>query len=402
MDGTAQASGPLEGISVLDISTMLAAPIAATILGDFGADVLKVEEPGRGDFPRWPSPVPGGVTPMWAQEGRNKRSVTLDLRQATGRLLAHRLIARTDVLIVNFRPERLEEWGLVPEDLCAANPALVVLAVSGYGATGPYRNRGSFDRIASAYSGHTYVSGPADGAPVRGGFAVIDYMTAYLGAFSVLAALRHRDRTGEGQVIDLALYEAAFRATEGALVGYSHTGFVRDRLGSRNPFVVPACETAAGDGKHVAYHAGTPALFARLAEAIGRADLLEDDRFATPHGRLVNQVALYKIVDGWVASVPAAEVVETLTAVDVPASIVMSVADIAADPHYIERETFVAVEHEDLGPLLMPAPVPRLSRSPGSIRNLGPRIGSSNRDVYVGELGLDDSEYAALEADGVI
>lgn len=228
---------PLEGIRVLDLSTVLAAPVTATFLGDFGAEVVKVEEPGRGDFTRG-TPT-GARSPYWAQEARNKKSVTLDLRTERGRSLVRDLVPHFDVVITNYRPPTLVKWGLDPDSLRALAPDAILVYVTGYGLTGPYRDRGSFDRIASAFAGLTHVTGDPDRPPVRSGYSTIDYMAAYLGAFSVVTALYHRDTAGGGgQVVDLALYEAGFRASEDALASYATTGQVRERLGNRNPKIV--------------------------------------------------------------------------------------------------------------------------------------------------------------------
>ena len=247
---------PLEGIRVLDLATFLAAPVAATLLAEFGAEVIKVEDPGAGDFPRWHAGRQGDRTPLWAQEGRNKSSVTLNLRTTEGQSLARDLAARCDVVVTNFRPATAARWGLTTEDFMAIDPQLIVLSITGFGLTGPYRDRGSFDRIASAFSGHTFVSGFPDRPPVRSGFATIDYLGAYAGAFGILAALRARDAGQGGQVIDLALAEVALRATEAAPAEYASTGRVRQRVGNRNPNVVPASEATAADGRYVAFHAG--------------------------------------------------------------------------------------------------------------------------------------------------
>jgi len=392
----------LAGIRVLDLSAVLAAPVAATLLGDFGAEVIKVEEPRTGDFPRRSAPMPGGRTPLWAQEGRNKASITLDLRRAEGQEIARRLAAVCDVVVTNFRPRTAEKWGLSPERLLEVDDRLVVLSITGYGLTGPYRDRGAFDRVACAYSGQTYVSGYPEHPPVRCGFAVVDFMTAYLGAFAVLAALRARDLGHGGQYIDLALYEAAFRATEGALADYAASGVLRERVGNRNPSIVPASDATARDGKRVSYHAGTPPLLARLTATIGRPELASDPRFATLSARVANQEELYAIIDAWIAGRDAHEVVDRLSAADVPAAVVNSMADILYDEHFLARRTFELVDDPDLGVLPIAAPVPRLSGTPGRIRELGAELGSSTNRVLGDLLGLESTELERLAEEGVI
>ncbi len=399
----------LAGVRVLDLSSIIAAPVTATMLGDFGAEVVKVEEPGRGDFMRRSAVQPGGRSLQWVQDARNKKSVTLNLREAAGREVLHRLLPHFDVVVTNFRPPTLERWGLGPDELHARYPRLVVLYITGYGMTGPYRQRGAFDRVASAFSGLTYVTGEAGRPSVRSGFAVIDYMTAYMGAFSVVTALYHRDRQagtglvgGTGQVIDLALYEPGFRASEEALLSYAMHGRVRERTGNINRNVVPAANFTAADGREVVIHAGTDPLVRRLSQIMGQPDLAEDVRFSTYAARVENQDVLYEIIGAWAGMHPADRLIELLVAADIPASPVMNIADIAADPHYRERGTIAAVHDDEFGDLLMAGPIPKMSRTPGSIRSLGPVLGAHNGEIYGDLLGMKRAELDALHASGVI
>ncbi|WP_426368005.1 CaiB/BaiF CoA transferase family protein [Streptomyces sp. E-08] len=395
------ANLPLAGIRVLDLSTVLAAPVTATFLGDFGAEVVKVEEPGHGDFTR--GAAGGGRSPYWAQEARNKKSVTLDLRTASGQRLIRELVPRFDVVITNYRPPTLEKWGLDPDSLRVLAPDTVLVYVTGYGLTGPYRDRGSFDRIASAFAGLTHVTGDPDRPPVRSGYSTIDYMAAYLGAFSVVTALYHRDTAGGGgQVVDLALYEAGFRASEDALTAYATTGRVRERLGNRNPLIVPATDFTTADGRRLSLHAGTDPLFRRLAAVMGSPELADAPEYATRSARIEHADRLYALIADWVAGRTADALTELLNDAGVPASPLMSIADIAADPHYLERGSLVHVEDPEFGALPMPAPIPRLSETPGSIRSTGPALGEHNTEVYRELLGLGPTELAALRADGVI
>ncbi|MCT2541770.1 MULTISPECIES: CaiB/BaiF CoA-transferase family protein [Streptomyces] len=392
---------PLEGIRVLDLSTVLAAPVTATFLGDFGAEVVKVEEPGRGDFTRG-TPT-GARSPYWAQEARNKKSVTLDLRTERGRSLVRDLVPHFDVVITNYRPPTLVKWGLDPDSLRALAPDAVLVYVTGYGLTGPYRDRGSFDRIASAFAGLTHVTGDPDRPPVRSGYSTIDYMAAYLGAFSVVTALYHRDTAGGGgQVVDLALYEAGFRASEDALASYATTGQVRERLGNRNPKIVPASDFTTSDGRRLSLHAGTDPLFRKLAALMGTPEIADAPEYATRAARAENADSLYAAIADWVAAYTAADLAKRLNEAGIPASPLMNIADIAADPHYRERGTLVTVQDPEFGELPMPAPVPRMSETPGSIRTTGPALGEHNAEVYQGLLGIDAEQLAALRADGVI
>ncbi|SRR5579875_17887 len=398
-----ESSGALAGVRVLDVSSVLAAPVAATMLADFGAEVVKVETPGVGDFVRRGATGPGGRSLEWIQEARNKRSITLDLHHPRGRELLRQLIGHFDVLVVNFRPPTLHSWGLDPETIHRAFPDLIALYVTGYGLTGPYRDRGAFDRVASAFAGLTYVSGFPEGPPVRTGYAVIDYMTAYLGAFSVVTALYHRDvRNGGGQVIDLALYEAGFRASEGALLHYAVDGTIRERTGNRNLDVVPASDFTTADGRRIAIHAGTQSLFVRLSELMGRPELVEDQRFSTHRARVDNQDELYELIGQWVAEHRCDDLMTMLADAGIPGAPVMNIADIVSDPHYRHRETFMAWKDDEYGDLLMVSPIPKMSSTPGRVRSGGPPLGAHNNDVYGSLLGLSAHEIDELAQLGIV
>lgn len=396
---------PLSGVRVLDVATVLAAPVTATMLGDFGADVVKIEEPGQGDFTRnGPGAATGGARSLqWIQEARNKKSVTVDLRTPRGQQLLRDLVPHFDVVVTNYRPPTLEKWGLAPDALRELNPRAVIVCVTGYGLNGPYRDRGAFDRVASAFAGLTYVSGEQDRPPVRSGYAVIDYMAAYLAAFATVTALYHRDlHGGDGQIIDLALYEAGFRAGENALLAYGALGQVRERSGNQNPDIVPASDFDTADGRRVSLHAGTDTLFRRLCQVIGRPHLADDPRFAARDERVAHQDELYPIIAEWVASQDADTVVGMLNDANIPAAPIMSIADIAADPHYRERGTFVEVDDPEHGPVPMVAALPRMSGTPGRIRSLGPRLGEHTDEILHDLLGLDPAALRALHDDGVV
>ena len=395
----------LSGVRVLDLATVLAAPVAATFLGDFGAEVVKVEDPNGGDFTRLGAggDRPGRRSLHWVQEGRNKQSVTIDLRTSGGRDLVRSLVPHFDVVVLNFRPPTLEKWGLTPQELQEINPRAVILCVTGYGLTGPYRERGAFDRIASAFSGLTHVSGEEDGPAVRSGYSVIDYMAAYLAAFATVSALYHRDLvSGVGQIVDLGLYEAGFRASENALLAYGAYGKVRGRTGNRNPGIAPASDFATADGRTISLHAGTDALFERLAAVMGAPELAEDPRFARATDRVAHQDELYPLVATWAATLDSDEAVAALNRADVPAAPLMDISDIADDPHYRERGTVVTIADQDHGELPMAGPIPRLSRTPASIRNLGPGLGEHTDEVLEHFLGRTSEELAELRAQGVI
>ena len=393
----------LAGVRVLDVSAVLAAPVSATMLGDFGADVVKVEAPRVGDFTRRGAAQEGGRSLEWVQEARNKRSITLDLHHHRGREILKQLLAHFDVLVTNFRPPTLRAWGLDQETIRREFPDLIALYITGYGLTGPYSDRGAFDRIASAFAGLTYVSGFPESPPVRSGFAVIDYMTAYLAAFSVVTALYHRDlRGGGGQAIDLALYEAGFRASEGALLHYAANGSVRERSGNRNPEVVPASDFVTADGRRVAIHAGTQSLFGRLAGVMGRQDLLDDPRFSTHHARVEHQNELYDTIAAWASTQPCDALIDVLAEADIPCAPIMSIADIASNTHYRDRESFMPWKDEDYGDILMVSPIPKMSVTPGAVRSGGPGLGAHNDEIYGSLLGLSPRDVHALEEQGII
>ena len=396
---------PFDGVRVLDLATVMAGPVAATTLADFGADVIKVEEPTRGDTVRQ---LRGGAGAglFWLQEGRNKRCVTLDLRKPEGQQMLARLAEKSDALIESFRPGTMEAWGLGPERLCEENPRLVYARVSGYGQTGPYRERGSFDRVAAAFSGVTYASGYPDRPPVRAGFALADYMTATWTAFAIGMALYHRDRDGNGegrgQVIDLALYEPLLRASEATTVIYDRFGAVRERTGNRHPAAVPSGLYETRDGAYVTLFAAPDHLLQRLAGAMERPDLPEDPRFASPGARRRNAAELEKEVERWMAGLSAEEVLAKLERAKIPASRVNSIADLFADPHVAARENIVSVADGSGGEIRMVGVLPKLSRTPGRIRHAGRALGADNAEVYAEILGLDLVEVDDLRKRGVI
>jgi formyl-CoA transferase len=397
------ARTPFEGLRVLDLATVMAGPVAATLLADFGAEVIKVEEPTRGDTIRG---LGGGAGAdlFWLQEGRNKRCITLDLRQPEGQELLARLAARCDVLIESFRPGTMEAWNLGPERLCEENPRLVYLRMSGYGQTGPYRERGAFDRVAAAFSGVTYATGEPDRPPIRSGYALADYMSAAYNAFAVAMVLYHRDAQGDGrgQVIDLALYEPLLRASEAAAVVFDRFGVVRERTGNRHAAAIPSGLYEASDGAWVTLFAAPDHLFERLARAIGRPDLARDPRYANAGARRKHADELESEIGDWMAEHTASEILERLLAAQVPVSRVNSIADVFADPHVAARENLVPVADGEGGQVRMVGVLPKLSRTPGRIRHAGRPLGADNREVYRELLGLGAEELGALRERGII
>jgi crotonobetainyl-CoA:carnitine CoA-transferase CaiB-like acyl-CoA transferase len=406
MSDTTPSKGPLAGIRVIDAATVIAAPFCATLLGESGADVLKVEHPDGGDaLRRFGTPTSCGDTLTWLSEGRNKRSVTLDLRSKEGAKIFKDLIAQTDVLCENFRTGTLEKWGLGWDVLHDINPRLVMLRVTGYGQSGPYSDRPGFARVAHAVGGLAYLTGMPRGTPMTPGSTTLaDYMTGLYGCVGVLIALRHRDLTGEGQYVDAALYESVFRCTEELASAYGMYGLVRERQGSsHNDFACPHGHFSTKDGKWVAISCATDLLFARLASAMKRPELALPDNYGEQTVRLAHRLEVNEIVRDWCGSLTREEVLQRCYATDTPAGPLNNIADIFGDRQFHVRQNIVAVNEPDIGEvLMMPAPVPKLSETPGSIRSLGPRLGEHTDEVLGELLGLGAERLAELRQRKVI
>jgi crotonobetainyl-CoA:carnitine CoA-transferase CaiB-like acyl-CoA transferase len=402
-------SGPLVGIRVLDLGTRIGAPFAATLLGDLGADVIKVEMPGEGDFMRSIGPFVDDHSLFWAVEGRSRRSITLNLRLPKGQELLRRLVRHADVVVENFRPGTLEKWGLDYEALAAENPGVILTRVSVYGQTGPYRRRPGLDRNGIAMGGLMYVTGYPDRPPVRPGVIVSDYLTGVFNAFAIVAALYERDRTARasgstprGQWVDLSLYESILRIMEHTVAAYDRLGVVREREGNRLSNSAPLDNWETKDGKWVCIVAAGDGLFPRFARAMGRADLLHDPRFETMARRAEHGDEINGIVAAWVKRHTAAEIEAVLAAHDVPFGVAYSVADIVADPHVRERGDIETVDDPVIGPVRMQGVYPRFSRTPGRIRSGAPRLGQHNREVYGELLEMGEAELEELREEGVI
>ncbi len=394
---------PLKGIRVLDIGTRIAAPFAATLLADFGAEVIKVELPGQGDFLRSIGPFEDGYSLFWAVEGRNRKSVTLDLRKPRGQELFKRLVAVSDVVVENFRPGTLEGWGLGYDVLEPIRPGLVLSRASVYGQTGPYRQRPGLDRNGIAFGGLLYLTGYADRPPVRPGLLVSDYLTGVFNAFAIVMSLYHRDlRGGGGQCIDVSLYESVFRIMEHTVAAYDRLGAVREREGNRLRNSAPLDNWQTKDGKWLCIVAAGDGLFPRLVRAMGREDLLRDPRFATLAQRAAHGDEINGIVGEWVAAHTAEEIEGMLLPAEVPVSRAYSIADIFADPHYAARADIAVVDDPTIGPVRMQGVYPRLSATPGAVRRGAPKLGEHNREIYRDLLGLSASEIEELAAARVI
>lgn len=397
-----RSAGPLAGLKVLDAATVYAAPFAASLLADMGADVLKIELPGSGDPLRGMQPFAGEEPLGWTALTRDKRCVTLDLRKDEGQELFLRLLADRDVLFENFRPGTLDRWGLGVDRMRKANPDLVVVRVSGYGQTGPYGAKAGFGTPATAFSGYAYISGYPDRPPVLPQISLVDYVTGLFAALGATTALYHRDALGgRPQEVDVALYESMFRLLEGVVAQYDQLGIVRERTGNQLSASVPAGMFATADGRWMVLTTSTDRTFNRLAALMGRSDMLTDPRYRTNRARVEHRDEVDAIVAEWFGQRPADEVQRRCDEHGVPVSAVMSVADIFADPHYAARDMLVEVEHPRLGRMKVPGVVPKFSETPGTVRGVGPALGEHNREVY-GELGLSDDDLARLSEEGVI
>lgn len=396
------SGGPLSGLRVLDIATVYAGPFAATLLGDMGADVVKVEQPGPGDSLRGMGPFSGDESLTWAVSARNKRGITLDLRTDEGHDIFCRLLAKQDILIENFRPGTMERWGLGIERLREANPDIIVVHVSGFGQTGPYRDRAGFGTPATAFSGYAYISGYPDRTPILPPISLTDYVTGMFAAFGALAALYLRDvRGGSGQEVDVALYESMFRLLEGVVTEYDKLGSVRERTGNQLSASVPAGMYRSKDDHWLVLTTSTDRTFERLAGVIGRPDLITDPRYATNRSRLERRDEVDDIVADWFVRHSARHIGEVCNAAGVPVSPVNSIAEIFEDPHYKSREMLVQVDHPRLGTLRLPGVIPKFSETPGKVHRPGPELGEHNAEVFA-EIGLTEADLIALAEKGVI
>ena len=398
-DGVTGA-GALSDIRVIELGQLLAGPFCGQLLGDMGADVIKVEPPGAGDPMReWGQ---GEVKVQWEVIARNKRSVTANLRIPEGQALVRRLIATADVLVENFKPGTLEKWGLGPAALQAEYPGLIIARMSGYGQTGPYSDRAGFGGIGEAMGGWRYIVGEPDRAPSRVGVSIGDTLTATFGCMGVLAALHHRSQTGQGQVIDAALYESVLQVMEGLVPEYDHNRFIRERSGSILPGIAPSNVYSCQDGEYM-IGANKDSLWKRLASAMGQPELGDDPRYATHIARGENQLELDERINAWTHRLTIAEVDALMIANSIPAGQVYRAPEMLADPHFQAREAIIEVATERFGPLKMQGTFPKLSRTPSGVRRPAPaRPGQHNAEIYGDLLGLGADDLARLKAAGAI
>jgi crotonobetainyl-CoA:carnitine CoA-transferase CaiB-like acyl-CoA transferase len=398
-------TGALKDIRVVEMGQLLAGPFCGQLLGDMGAEVIKIEPPGtNGDEGGDPMRLWGNGDEKlnWEVISRNKKCVSANLRVPEGQALIRRLIETADVLIENFKPGTLEKWGLGPDVLHKANPGLIIARMSGYGQTGPYSDRAGFGGIGEAMGGWRYIVGEADRPPARMGISIGDTITATYGCMGVLAALHHRSKTGEGQVIDAALYESVLQVMESVIPEYDHMGIIRERSGSFLPGIAPSNVYQCSDGDFM-IGANKDAIFKRFAAAMGQPELATDARYATHLARGRNQIELDVLINEWTRTLTMAQVDALMIAHSVPAGRVYRAPEMLADPHFQAREAIVAVETERFGTLKMQGAFPKFSATPSSIRSPAPsQVGQHNEEVYGALLGVDAAALSALKAAGVI
>jgi formyl-CoA transferase len=391
----------LAGLKVLELGQLIAGPFAAKTLADFGAEVIKIEAPGAGDPLRKWRLLKDGTSVWWQVQSRNKRSLALDLRHPDGQQVVRTLAAEADVLIENFRPGALEGWNLAPQDLLAANPRLIVLRISGYGQTGPYRNRPGFGVVGEAMGGLRHLTAEPGRVPVRVGVSIGDTLSALHGVIGVLLALQHRHATGQGQIIDVALYEAVFNCMESLLPEYSAFGAVRGPAGSALPGIAPSNAYRCQDGGYALIAGNGDSIFRRLMTLIGRDDLANDAALVDNAGRVARVAELDEAIGAWAAQRTVDEVLAALDGASVPAGRIYTVADIAGDPHYRARGMLDEVRMDDGSLLSVPGFVPKLSATPGRHRRNAPALGQDS-DAVLREIGLDDEQIARLRATGIV
>lgn len=400
----------LEGLRVLELGQLIAGPFAARLFAEFGADVIKVEPPAKpgaegGDpLRKWRKlhpDNPSGTSLWWFVQARNKRSITIDMRQPEGQQIVRDLAAKADIVIENFRPGALEKWGLGYEQLSANNPGLILVRLSGYGQTGPYRDRPGFGAIAESMGGMRYVTGFPDRPPVRMNLSIGDSISALHAVIGALAALQSRHTTGRGQVVDVALYESVFNLMESTLPEFDRYGVVRERTGTNLTGIVPSNTYPTADGRHIVIGGNGDSIYKRLMNAIGRADLADDPALANNAGRALRVTEIDEAIAAWSRGVTLDEALAVMERADVPSGRIYSIEDIVRDPQYQARGVIEQTTLDDGSSLAIPAVVPRLSATPGGTKWLGPALGQHTHEVLA-DLGYDDGTIQRLRDQGVI
>ena len=400
---TKSQNKPLKGVRVIDAGNMVAAPFATVLLADFGADVIKIEHPKYGDGQRKLEPIMDGIPLWWKSVARNKRCITLDLGKPQGAELFKQIAKGQDVIVENYRPGTFEKWGIGPDVLSAIDPRIIMLRISGFGQTGPYKNRAGFGRVAEAMSGLTNLIGEPDSPPMSPGYPLGDLIAGIFGSLSIMMALYHRDlRGGTGQVIDLGLFEAVFRFLDFDPIQYDQMKTIHRRTGNRVAYVAPSSMFKTKDGKYLTLAASTQNVWLRLAEAIGRKELTTDPKFIDNPARVENSIEVNGIVGAWIEQHTREEVIEHFDKFEVAYSSVFDMEDVFRDVQYRAREAMVRVPDADLGEAIVQNVVPKFSATPGSVDFLGRKLGEDNEAIYCDELGLSKEKLKELKAAGVI
>lgn len=394
--------GPLANIRVVEMGTLYAGPLVGQLLGDMGAEVIKIEPPEKGDpMRKWGHKLPKDQSLWFPVVSRNKKSVTINLRAAEGQKLARRLISTADILTENFRPGTLERWGLDYESLSADNPGLIMVRVTGYGQTGPYSSWAGFGSIGEAMGGLRYITGDPQTPTSRTGISIGDAMAGTMGTIGALGALHHRENTGEGQVVDTSLVESVLSYMESLIPEYQFTGYVRERTGGRLPNVAPSNSYPTRDGEGIIIAANQDSVFQRLCELMGRPELPKDPRFADHVSRGENYAELDEMISEWTKTMPAKELYDKLGEAGVPAGFIYTAPDMLEDQHFQARSSIIESDHPVLGPFKMQAPHPKLSRTPAEVRWVAPQLGEHNEEVFE-ELGYSRDELEHLRETEVI
>ncbi|MDY3330499.1 MAG: CoA transferase [Pelistega sp.] len=393
---------PLDGIRVLELGQLIAGPFSTKILAEFGAEVIKIEPPGTGDPLRKWRKLHNGTSVWWASQSRNKKSVTLNLHSQEGQELIRRIVKDIDVIVENFRPGTLEKWGLGFDDLKKINPKLVMLRISGYGQTGPYKDRPGFGVVGEAMGGLRHLSGEPGRPPVRVGVSIGDSLSALHGVIGVLLALRERDKPdGKGQVIDVALYESVFNMMESLIPEYDFFNEIRQPAGSSLPGITPSNAYLCADNKYALIAGNGDSIFKRLMQLIGREDMAEDPRFAQNDGRAQHAEYIDSVIGLWASQLPLDTVLAKLHEAKIPAGKIYDAKDIAEDPHFIARDMLIKGELEDGTPITLPGIVPKLSATPGRVDQRAPTLGRDNEEFF-SQLGIDQATLTQWQKDGVI
>jgi formyl-CoA transferase len=394
---------PLQDLRVLELGTLLAGPFTGRMLGDFGAEIIKVEPPGKSDPMRDWGKAKDGIGLWWPIQSRNKKSITLNLREEGGQSILKELVKDCDVIIENFRPGTMEKWNLSYETLSEINPKIIMVRTSGFGQTGPYKNRAGFGSVGEAMGGLRNVTGFTDRPPSRIGVSIGDTLAALFATIGCLVALHERERSGRGQVVDTALYESVFSIMESIIPDYLLAGYIRERMGNILPGVAPSNIYFTQDKTYIVIGANADGVFRRLCEAMEQPELADDPRFSTHHARGENMKLLDSMIEEWTKTMPAKEALAILEEKGVPSGLIYTAKDIVEDPQYQEREMIIKVEHPQLGEFPMPGVVPKLSRTPGKVKHVGPDVmGKHNVEVYQELLGFDDEKLKELQEKRII